>query len=83
MIELDIKNITIMASINDDANNSVYRNLDKSIKVIDLSANSKNLDTYFIYCTKEDKRCVILFQPTLKMVEALWQYNPRAVKKPE
>ncbi len=83
MLELDIKDATLMASVDDDMHNSVLNNPDNSIKVIDLSAKSKNLDTYFIDYSDGGKRQIVVFQPTSKMVEALWQYNPRAVKKPE
>ena len=81
MIELDIKDATIMACIDDEENNSAYKNLDGSIKVLDYSAKSKNLNTYFIDYNADGKRGIVLFQPTSKMVEELYQYNPRAVKR--
>lgn len=81
MIEMDIKNATIMACVEDDANNYVYKNLDKSIKVLNFSANNPNLYTYFIDYNSDGDRQIILFQPTSKIVEALWKFNPKAVKK--
>ncbi len=79
MLEIDIKNATVMASINDAENNAPYKNFNG--KPIDLSAKSKNLDTYFIECSVDGKRQIVLFQPTSKMVDALWRYNPNVVKK--
>lgn len=81
MVTVDIRNAEIMACVDDEENNGVYKNLDKSVKVLDLSAGNENMYTYFIDCTVDDKRCVVLFQPTSKMVEGLWRFNPKAVKK--
>ena len=83
MLEMDIKDATIMACIDDSENNAVYKNIDNSVKVQDYSAKSKNLNTYFIEYSADGKREIVLFQPTSKMVDALWQFNPRAVKKYE
>ncbi len=81
MIELDIKDASIMACIDDNENNDVYKNIDKSVKVLDFGAKNPNLYTYFIDYTTDGKRQIVLFQPTSKIVEALWKFNPRAVKK--
>ncbi|MBQ3124763.1 MAG: hypothetical protein IJC09_05015 [Clostridia bacterium] len=81
VIELDIKNATVMACIDDEENNFVYKNINSSVKVLDLSAKNPNLYTYFIDYSTDGKREIILFQPTSKMVEALWKFNPKAVKK--
>ena len=81
VIELDIKDASIMACIDDDENNDAYKIADKSVKVLDLSAKNPNLYTYFIDYTADGNRQIVLFQPTSKMVESLWKFNPRAVKK--
>lgn len=81
LVELDIKDASIMACVDDEENNDAYKNIDKSVKVLDLGAKNPNLYTYFIDYTTDGKRQVVLFQPTSKMVEALWKFNPRAVKK--
>ena len=80
-LPIDIKDATIMACVDDDENNSVYKNIDKSVNVLDLSAKNPNLYTYFVDYTADGNRQIVLFQPTSKMVEALWKFNPRAVKK--
>ena len=82
MLELDIKDASIMACIDDELNNAVYKNLNGT-KIHDYSAKSKNLNTYFIEYSADGGREIVLFQPTSKMVDALWQFNPRAVKKYE
>ena len=81
LLELDIKDITFMACIDDKENNSSYKNIDKTAKIIDLSAKNPNLYTYFIDYSVDGKREIVLFQPTSKMVEALWKFNPKAIKK--
>ena len=82
MLEIDIKDASIMACIDDELNNAVYKNLNGT-KIRDYSAKSKNLNTYFIEYSSDGGREIVLFQPTSKMVDALWQFNPRAVKKYE
>ncbi len=81
VLELDIRDVSVMACIDDEENNAVYKNIDKSVNVLDLSAKNPNLYTYFIDYTTDGNRQIVLFQPTSKMVEALWKFNPRAVKK--
>lgn len=81
ILELDIKDATVMACVDDAENNYAYKNINNSIKVIDLSAKNPNLYTYFIEYISNGKKQIVLFQPTSKMVEALWKFNPKAVKK--
>lgn len=81
ILELDIKDAAIMACVDDAENNSVYKNVDNSVKILDLSAKNPNLYTYFIDYSLDGNRQIVLFQPTSKMVEALWRFNPKAVKK--
>ena len=81
LITIDIHNATIMARTDDAENNQAYKNPPEGVKVLNYSAMSDTGFTYFIDCNVEDKRTIVLFQPTQKMVEALWKYNPRAVKK--
>lgn len=81
MLSIDIKNAKLMACVNDEENNGIYKDIDKSVKILDLSAGNANMYTYFIDCEVDDKRCIVLFQPTSKMVEGLWRFNPKAVKK--
>ncbi|MCH5212166.1 MAG: hypothetical protein J1G06_04055 [Oscillospiraceae bacterium] len=81
LVSVDIKNATLMARIDDEENNSIYKNPPEGVKILNYSAMSNSGFTYFIDCSVEDERKIILWQPTQKMVEALWKYNPRAVKK--
>lgn len=81
MLEFDIKDATLMACVDDDENNYTYKKIDNSTKILDLSAKNPNLYTYFIEYSSDGKKQMILFQPTSKMVEALWKFNPKAVKK--
>ena len=81
MTSIDIKNAELMASIDDNENNSSYKNRNSNVKVRDYSAGSEYLETYFIEYNAEGQKQMILFQPTDRIVEALWKFNPKAVKK--
>lgn len=81
LISFDIKDAVLMARIDDREHNSVYKKLPEGVKVYNYSAMSANSSTYFVDCMVDDKRAVVLFQPTSKMVDALWRFNPKAVKK--
>lgn len=77
LISIDIKNATAMAKVKE----LDFASLPSRIKIYDYSALNKNLDTYYIDCMADGERCVVLFQPTSGMVEALWKFNPKAVKR--
>ena len=81
LVTIDIKEAALMARIDDEENNSVYKNPPEGVHILNYSAMSTTGFTYFIDCNIDDKRTLVLFQPTQKMVEALWKFNPRAVKK--
>ena len=81
MTSIDIKNAELMASIDDIENNSSYKNRNSNVKVRDYSAGSEYLETYFIEYNAEGQKQMLLFQPTDRIVEALWKFNPKAVKK--
>lgn len=81
LVTVDIQAAQLMARTDDDANNSVYKNPPEGVKVLNYSALSREYITYFIDCMVDDERAIVVFQPPQKMVEALWRYNPRAVKK--
>ena len=81
LVTVDIHNAELMARIDDPEFNSVYKNPPEGVKVLNYSAMSDTGFTYFIDCTVDEKHAIVLFQPTQKMVEALWRYNPRAVKR--
>lgn len=77
LISIDIKNATVMAKV-DELDLS---KLPSRIKVYDYSALNRDMDTYFIDCMADGERCIVIFQPTVSMVEALWKFNPKAVKR--
>lgn len=81
MVSLDIKDVALMACIDDNENNHIYKHRDAGVKVVNLSANNNNMNTYFIDHTVDGRRQLVLFQPTSKMVEELYKFNPRIVKK--
>lgn len=79
VVSIDIKDATLIASTDDNMNNHIYKN-PSGVKIINCSALSETLNTYFIDCTVEGERSLILIQPTSKMIEAFSKFNPRAVK---
>ena len=81
LVTVDMHDVKLMASIDDDTCNDVYKNPPENVKVLNYSALHENLSTYFMDCMVDEKRTIVVFQPTDKMVEALWKYNPRAIKK--
>jgi hypothetical protein len=81
LVSIDIHSATKMARIDDNDENSVFKNPPQGVKVLNYSAMSRNGYTYFIDCMADDKRAIVLLQPSSKIVESLWKYNPRAVKK--
>ncbi|MGM9937658.1 MAG: hypothetical protein ACI38A_09950 [Candidatus Ornithomonoglobus sp.] len=81
LITIDVKNATCMGRIDDDSCNSVYKNPPEGVKILDYSANSKTSFTYFIDCTVDETRKIVLCQLTNKMAEGLWRYNPKNIKR--
>lgn len=81
LVTIDIKNASVMARIDDEDNNSVYKNIPSDVNVLNFSPMSENGYTYFIDCTVDQKRTIVLWQPTSKIVDSLWKFNPKAVKK--
>lgn len=81
LVTVDMYEVKLMARVDDETCNDVYKNPPENVKVLNYSALNENLSTYFIDCTVDEKRAVVVFQPTEKMIESLWKYNPRAIKK--
>lgn len=81
LVSIDIKNATLMAKVDDTEVNGILFNPPRRVRIYDYSALNKNMDTYFVDCMADGERCIVLFQPTGKMVESLWKFNPKAVKR--
>lgn len=81
LITVDVRNVSCMGRIDDDTVNSVYKNPPEGVKVLNYSAMSRTSFTYFIDGTVEEQRMIVLCQLTNKMAEALWRYNPKAIKR--
>ncbi len=79
LISVDIKNATLMAKVDDKILST--EQFPPRTKIYNYSPLNKNMDTYFIDCMADGERCIVLFQPTAKMVDALWKFNPKAVQK--
>ncbi len=81
LITVDVKEAQCVARIDDDEHNSAYKNVPSGVRVLDYSAHSSNGYTYFIDAVIEGERTIVLFEPTGKMLDALWKSNPRNVHR--
>ncbi len=82
LISVDIRKATAMAMVDDTEVNHVLLNPPKDTKILNYSAGISSLTDYFIKTTDDDgDDIIVIFQPTQRMVEGLWQFNPSAVKK--
>lgn len=80
LVTVDVKEIACMGRIDDDEINGVYKNPPEGVKVLNYSAMSQHSSTYFIDCRVDEKHAIVLCQLTQKMIDALWRYNPKAIK---
>lgn len=81
LLSVNMREVQLMARIDDDAHNGIYKNPPQGVKVLNYSAMSNNGYTYFIDCVIDSTRMIVLFQPTTRMVESLWKYNPKSIIK--
>lgn len=81
LVTVDMNNVKTMAKVDDDSCNAVFKNPPERVKVLNYSAFNENLETYFIDCSIDETRTIVVFQPTDKMVSALWKFNPKAIKR--
>lgn len=81
VLSIDIKDVGLMANINDEENNYLYNNPPQDVKLLDFTARDSDTDVYFIDCNVNSSRTIVLFQPNETIVESLWKFNPKAVKK--
>lgn len=81
LITIDIHEVACMARTDDDNYNDIYKNPPEGVRVLDYSAHSVNGYTYFIDVPVEGERTIVLFEPTSRMVDAIWKSNPRNVHR--
>lgn len=81
LITIDVREVTCLARIDDENNNDVYKNPPAGVKVINYSAMSKNGYTYFADGLFDGERKIVLFEPTNKMIDELWKFNPKAIHR--
>ncbi len=78
LVSLDIKKAEIVANINDTDHNRILKH--KSSKVLDYTSNTDDKsNVYFIIVMIEGEKQIILFEPTSKMLENIYKFNPRNV----
>lgn len=71
----------ICACIEDGEHNYKYKNPEPGLKVIDVSGDKARGGVYFAdyFDSEKNEKRRVLFQPTLKMLEAIKKCNPRNV----
>lgn len=77
-VSLDFKDIIICAAVDDNEHNGEYKSVTPD-KVYDAVGDKDNGNIYFVDFTSEGQRKRVLFQPTKKMIESAWKFNPRNV----
>lgn len=80
VVSIDIKEVSLVACVDDSENNYAYKNPKNGVNIINCSAMDDIRDTYFIECTISSQKSLVLIQPTSKMLEACFKFNPKAVK---
>ena len=77
-VSFDFKEVIICAAENDSEHNSDYKNITIG-KIYDAVGDKERGGIYFADYIEEGERVRVLFQPTSKMIEAAWKYNPRNI----
>lgn len=81
LVTVDMSNVKCMGRVDDDSCNDIYKNPPEGVKVLNYQAVSKTSFTYFIDCTIEEQRTIVVCQLTGKMADGLWRYNPKNIKR--
>ncbi|MSS62549.1 DUF6106 family protein [Velocimicrobium porci] len=76
MLKIDFDTVEVVAPIEAD----VIQNY-KNIKVKDFSSKDSSQKVYAIIGKVGEENTKILFEPTAKMIEAMWAKSPRKVQK--
>ena len=78
LASFDFKRAEIVANINDTEHNSILK--DTSLKTLDYTSNTADKsNVYFVVVTTEGEKQIILFEPTQRMLENIYRFNPRNV----
>lgn len=77
-VSFDFKNVTVCANVEDNEHNSDYKNITPD-KVYDAIGDRERGSVYFADYMEENARVRVLFQPTSKMIQAAWKFNPRNI----
>ncbi len=78
---VDFREIEICARVNDSEYKSILENTDGFEKIIDASGDMKEDNVYFADYHGDNGKRRIYFQPTEKMIDAIYKFNPRCVHK--
>lgn len=81
LVSIDVREASCIAGTDDDMHNEAYKNPPSGVRVLDYSAHSANGYTYFIDGPVDGERTIVLFEPTGKMMDAIWKSNPRNVHR--
>lgn len=79
-VSLDFANIIICARTDDDEHNGDLKRVTPN-KVYDAVGDKTRGGIYFVDFNNDLGRCRLLFQPTSRMIEAAWHFNPRNIFK--
>lgn len=77
-VSFDFKNIITCAAVDDNEHNSDYKNITPD-KTYDAIGDRERGNIYFADFQDDNGRNRVLFQPTSKMIQAAWKFNPRNI----
>lgn len=78
---INFKEIEICARANDEEYKAVRERTEGYEKIIDASGSMDGQNVYFVDYHAENGKRRVYFQPTEKMIDAIYKFNPRCVHK--
>lgn len=81
VITVNFREIEICARANDGEYKSMAENTDGLSKVIDATGERNADNVYFVDFHDDGGKCRVFFQPTEKMLDAAYKFNPRLIHK--
>lgn len=79
--EINFREIELCARVNDSEYSAEANNTDGFVSIIDASGNKNDDNVYFVDYHTDSGKCRVYFQPTEKIIDAVYKFNPRKIHK--
>ena len=79
--DINFREIEICAPANVGEYKSMAENTDGFASVIDASGDRNAENVYFVDYHADNGKCRVFFQPTEKMLDTVYKFNPRVIHK--